>query len=109
MEAEFTIDNDIDCEKHLHILKHELKLSEEEKLLLDKCLAVVTSTDGDDIEFGPFEIVELTDLAFKHTHRGAEIFACLHHLSESIEFDGDLPLDTSKIFDTMKLFADGDI
>jgi len=85
------INSDIECKQCLETLKKTLILSKEELKLLDSCLAVVSAKDGDSVPFGPGEIISLSELAIKHQDKLNEIMACSHHLSESIDCEGDLP------------------
>ena len=85
------IERDEECKSYLEALKKELDFSDEEKSLIDVCLAVVSAKDGDDVTFGPVEIVALGDLAGKYPSKMKEIMACSHHLTQSTECSGDLP------------------
>ena len=96
----FTITTDGECHECLNILKTELKLSNEEQELLDRCINVVGSENGEDVMFGPCEIAALSILTIDHPSKGVEIIACLNHLSESVDFFGDFPEDVLEMFNT---------
>lgn len=85
------IDNDSECLECLNTLKKTLKLDADDLSLIDKCISVVTSKEGEDILFGPGEIIALSNLAAKFPDKATQLMACSHHLSESIEFEGELP------------------
>lgn len=85
------VDTDDECRALLMKLKAELKLSSDELGLLDSCIAVVSAEDGDDVIFGPGEIIQLALFAESHPNYATEIMACSHHLSESVDCEGDLP------------------
>jgi hypothetical protein len=86
-----SVNTDDECKNLLMKLKADLKLSSDELGLLDSCIAVVSAEDGDDVIFGPGEIVQLALFAENHPDHVTEIMACSHHLSESVDCDGDLP------------------
>lgn len=83
------IDSDLECQNMLVQLRSILPMIEH--TLINKCLIVTTSTDGDTVEFGPLEIVELTVLASKYPEKHNEIMACADHLLKSIDYEGELP------------------
>lgn len=85
------IETDEQCKVVLLKLKQFLSLTEQETALLDSCLVTVSAEVGDDISFGPKEILELSILAQKYPDSATEIVACSQHLCASVECDGDLP------------------
>lgn len=85
------ITTDADCEKQLLKLKETLSLTEDQAQLFDRCLAATTANTGDDIPFGPAEMLELAQLAMANPDHANEIMACSEHLSMSTDCDGDLP------------------
>lgn len=85
------INTDHECKECLLRLKSTLDLSNDELELIDTCINVVSSKDGDEVLFGPGEIVLLSLLAEANPSKAPEIMACSHHLSESVDCDGDLP------------------
>lgn len=86
-----TIHTDEECRNCLQNLRSTLKLECEEIELVDQCIAVVSATCGDDVVFGPCEILALGQLAQAHPSRASDIIACSHHITESIEWEGELP------------------
>lgn len=85
------ISTDEQCKFLLEQLKNKLTLTDSQASLLDLCLAVVSAQDGDNVEFGPGEIVGLSELAQCYPDSATEIMACSHHLTESVDCDGELP------------------
>lgn len=88
-----TVDTDDQCKTQLEQIKLNLPVPHctDEINLLDKCIAVVSAKDGDDVVFGPAEILALGKLAERYPSLTKEILACSHHLTESVDCDGDLP------------------
>lgn len=97
----FDVNTDAECHLYLDELKRDMILTDDEKELLEKCLSVVTSNDGDDIQFGPGEIIELSMMATLHPDKAHKIMACSHHLSESVEYFGEIPEEMSQMFNMM--------
>ena len=85
------INTDSECKECLQKLKSELNLSAQHLTLIDNCIAVVSANDGDDVVFGISEIVELSQLSETYPSKVTEIMACSHHLTSSIDFEGDVP------------------
>lgn len=85
------INDDFTCKECLLNLKEDLPLTETEVELIDKCINVVSSKDDDDVVFGPEEVCDLGDLAQSYPSHMNEILACSHHITESIDFDGEIP------------------
>ena len=85
------IENDTICKEYLLRLKDQLPLTESELKLLDSCLTVVSANDDDNVPFGLGEIFSLGNLAETYPSHAKEILACSHHISESIDYEGDLP------------------
>ena len=81
------ITNNDECLVILRDLKLSLPGSCE---LLDSCIKVLESADGDDAQFGPMEIISLSQLAMEHSDKTSEILACTQYLSECIEYGGDV-------------------
>lgn len=88
-----TINTDVECRQCLSDLRSSLPLTTEEIELIDQCISVVSSANGDDVAFGPVEIVALGDLARKYPARSSDIIACSHHINESIDYEGELPAE----------------
>lgn len=86
-----SIEDDSTCKQFLTRIKHELPLKETEIELINTCITVVSAKDDDDVLFGPREICELGELAKAYPSHVKEILACSHHISESVDCDGDLP------------------
>lgn len=87
------IGSDISCCAQLRVLDSTLPLTPGEKELIAQCMAVVSAKEGEDVSFGPMEILALGDMAQKYPTHTNEIIACSNHLSNSIEFDGDIPAE----------------
>lgn len=85
------VSTDEQCKARLETLKSKLTLTDSQVSLLDLCLAVVSAKDGDTVAFGPGEIIALSELAQSHPDSAAEIMACSHHLTASVDYDGELP------------------
>jgi hypothetical protein len=86
-----TIHTDEECRKCLSDIRSTLPLTSDEYKLVDQCISVVSAENGDDVVFGPIEILALGDLAKKYPERSSDIIACSHHISESIEWEGMIP------------------
>lgn len=86
-----TINSDQECKLCLDRLKSDLPLTPKENKLIDQCIAVVSAEEGDDVVFGPYEILKLAQMALKYRVRGNDIMGCSHHLVESLDFEGILP------------------
>lgn len=87
------IENDAVCKDYLLRLKNELPLNKSELELIDSCLAVVSAKDDDIVPFGPGEIYSLGKLAESNPSYVKEILACSHFLTDSVDYEGDLPKD----------------
>lgn len=85
------IQTDEQCKEALEKLKRDLTLTSNESTLLDCCISVVSASDGDDVSFGPSEILDLAHLADINPKWAPEILACLEHLSASVLCEGSLP------------------
>lgn len=85
------VEDDSTCKELLIRIKHELPLKDTEIALIDTCITVVSAKDDDDVLFGPGEICELGELAKTYPSHVKEILACSHHISESVDCEGDLP------------------
>lgn len=86
-----TINSDKECRECLMGLRSNLPLTSDEIELMDRCISVVSTESGNDVVFGPVEIIALGDLAQKYPTNASDIIACSHHINESIEYEGDLP------------------
>jgi hypothetical protein len=86
-------ESDTECRAAIVVLQKDLTLSKKETKVLKNCLTVVDAEDGDDIPFGPEEIMGLANLAMKHPSRTHEIMAISHHLCHSADMEGELPTD----------------
>lgn len=86
-----TVESDLECKQMLEHLKTLLDLNGTDLDLIDRCINVVSAKDGDEVIFGPKEIVSLARLAKANPTYAKEVLACSHHLSESVDCDGDLP------------------
>lgn len=87
-----TVDTDEQCKIMLTNLRDKLKLSAEQLQLIEQCISVTLAGSGEDIPFGPGEIVDLSLLAMSFPESANEIMACSHHLCESMDCDGELPI-----------------
>jgi len=87
------IETDKECRVVLTSLKEKTIFSESERELLDQCLLVVSASNGDDLNFGPGEIIAIGDMAQAHPEYLHELMACSTHLSDSIDYQGDIPSD----------------
>lgn len=85
------ITTDEKCKSQLEFLKSKLTLSDAQSTLFDLCIDVVSAKVGDDLSFGPGEIVELSEFAQANPEFAPEIMACVQHLNESVDCMGDLP------------------
>lgn len=87
------IQTDEECELCLMAIKADLDLSPEEQELIDSCIDVVKAVIGEELHYGPAEILGLTELASKYPSKRNEILACSNHLNHSLDYDGDVPPD----------------
>ncbi len=87
------INTEEECIKIFNDLKETLTLKEKEKQLIDKCIAVVNANNGENVQYGPDEIIALAALSFSHPEKSYEIMACSHFLTETVEFEGEFPAD----------------
>lgn len=87
------VSTDAQCKELLLKLGRKLKLTSEQRDLLDQCITVVSAKDGDDVSFGPGEIFGLSELAVANPTFAPELMACSQHLSESVDCEGELPPD----------------
>lgn len=85
------VTTDAQCKDLLEKLKKKLSLTDSQLSLVDLCISVVSANDGDDVHFGPGEVVALSELAQSHPDCATEIMACTHHITESVDCDGELP------------------
>src|SRR5687768_13539537 len=76
------IKTDEQCKTMIEAIKKKLSssLTEEDTKLLDCCLLVLSAKDGDDIQFGPGEIIGLSELTQRNPSIAHEIMACSTHL-----------------------------
>jgi hypothetical protein len=87
------VTTDEQCRILLNDLKNKISFTKKELKFINNCIKIVSSTDGDDIQFGPMDIVRFSSLANKYINESYEIMACAHHITESVDFEGDLPPD----------------
>lgn len=80
------IETDEACVVALHQIRDTLKLTKEERELVEVCLSTVNAKIGDTTTFGPGEILAMYDLADDHEEMRFEISACIHHISHSLKF-----------------------
>lgn len=85
------IKTDEECKTMIEALRKKLVLTKADESLLECCLSVLSAKDGDDIHFGPGEIIGLSELAQRNPSVAHEIMACSTHLSESVDCEGELP------------------
>lgn len=83
------IETDEECKTFLEKFRKELTLNEEEQSLIDTCIKVVEASCDDDVTFGPLEICQFQNMANNHPTHVKEIMACLKHINDSIEYQGD--------------------
>lgn len=86
-----TLGSDAECKELLEKIKSTLTLNDEESHLIDGCILVLEAVDGDDVHFGPGEILELALLASKNNSMSTEILACSQFLVESVDCEGEIP------------------
>lgn len=87
------VTTDEQCKNLLEDLKTKLSFSVKELKFINNCIKIVCAKDGDTIKFGPMDVLRFSSLSHKYIDYSNEIMACAHHISESIDFEGDLPPD----------------
>lgn len=83
--------DDSTCKEYLLRIKAELNLNQTQLELIDTCISVVSAQIDDEVTFGPGEIYALGELGELYPSHVKEILACSHHISESVDCEGDLP------------------
>lgn len=84
-------EDDGECIAFLKELKNLLGLPAKYSQTIDNCVAVLTEKLDEEVQFGPVEILQLAELAFRYPHHGTKIMSAVHYLSNSVEFFGELP------------------
>jgi len=85
------IETDDSCREYLLSIKEDLPLTKSEIDLIDQSLLTLSANNGDDVVFGPVEIIEFGSLAEKYPSHTSEILACSHYLTESVDCEGEIP------------------
>lgn len=85
------IESDTQCKEYLENLLKSLTLTAEESTFLTKCISVLTSENGQEVDFGPADIITFAVLAEKYSEKSTEIMACSQYLTESIDCYCDMP------------------
>jgi len=81
-----TIDSDEDCARMLGDLRSKIDLTEEENKIIDNCITAAEADEGEDMTFGPDEILGLADLIAKYPTYSADIRACSDYLTTNANF-----------------------
>lgn len=91
--SSITIETDDECEALLSLILKDASLSTKERHLFESCSKINAADIGQDVEFGPAELLELSMIAMAHPSLADEIMAISHYLVENISFEGDMPPD----------------
>lgn len=92
-----------ECTNVIKELKNNLKLTQDESNLFDRCQLVLDSPEDTEVDFGPGEIIELSELAMRNPNEASKILACSNYLINCVECEGDIPQGFFlKLFDAHK-------
>ena len=83
--------DDGECRDFLNELRTLKDLKPKHLKTLDNCVAVVTKNENEELNFGPGDILVLTELAFRHPDKSTRIMSCLQYLTNCVDFIGAIP------------------
>jgi hypothetical protein len=89
-----SLDSDEEAVKLIDsLLEGEENWSDKEKKLLARCRAAAAAADGDEVEFGPIELLAISRTGHRHGAVEKQLMALAHYLLDQTEFEGELPPD----------------
>ncbi len=89
--SSIVIESNEECEAILTLLLKNISLNDKSRNLLEKCIKVNAADIGEEINFGPGEILDLSMIAMNYPEISNEVLAVNHYLMENISFEGTIP------------------
>ena len=96
-ESNLVIDDDSQCREILVGLRSDLS-DENEQLLITVCLGVLDAEIGDEIPYGPDQMMGLVLMASSHPELREKIYAVMSYLSMTMEMEMDNGEENGTIF-----------
>lgn len=89
------IKSDKECKEVLEEIKSIIALNAKDIKVIDNCIEITDLCTDGEIQFGPFEILSITDMCMKHPDISEKLTRCLSFLCKSVTFEGKIPIDFS--------------
>lgn len=108
------VNSDAECVASLQRMASELPLTPKQQQLIQRCMDVINSEEGDEFVFGIREILGLSKLALAFPEHSEILIACSHHITASLEFGTEEVPDNffaimAKLYGTMgNIFMPGE-
>lgn len=84
-------EDDKACVDFLNELKTFDGLPNKYKRTIENCLTVVSSDNDTELDFGPLQILQMAELAFRYPASGPKIMSVVQYLLGCVDFSGTLP------------------
>ena len=84
-------ENDKACSDFLDELKTLDGLPNKYKLTIERCQTALSSENDTEVDFGPQQILQMAELAFRYPAKGSKIMSVVQYLLGCLDFTGTLP------------------